>query len=49
MGTQRGPISVTNLPGGHEPPPGCSETSWLGDRVVIFKSALRDYKNRGFA
>lgn len=49
MGAQRGPISVTNLPGGHEPPPGCSETSWLGDRVSIFKAALRDYKNRGYA
>ena len=48
MGT-KGPAAITWLPGCHEAPPGRSETDWLGERVDVFRTALRDYKNRGFA
>jgi len=48
MGT-KGPAAITWLPGCHEAPPGRSETEWLGERVDVFRMALRDYKNRGFA
>ena len=45
------PVRVLHLPGGHEPPPGQKEADWLYDRVDIFKTACKDYKNTsgGFA
>ena len=45
MGT-KGPSAVTYLPGCHELPPGQSETDWLGDRIEIFRTTLKDYKGR---
>ena len=46
LGT-KGPIAITFMAGGHELPPGRSEPDWLGERVSVFKMALRDYKNLG--
>lgn len=48
MGT-KGPAAVTWLPGSHEQPPGRSETEWLGERIDVFRTTLRDFKNRGLA
>jgi putative DNA primase/helicase len=40
----KGPAGVLFLKGGHEMPPGRSETEWLGERVAVFKTAVKDYK-----
>jgi putative DNA primase/helicase len=45
LGT-KGPAAITWLPGGQEQPPGESETAWLGARIDIFRTALKDYKGR---
>lgn len=39
----KGPAAITYLPGGHELPPGESETYWLGDRVTAFQQSLRAF------
>lgn len=41
----RGPHSITYMPGGHELPPGESESIWLGIRIDVFRTALKDYKS----
>lgn len=43
----KGPIAITFLAGGHDLPPGQSETDWLGERVRVFKTALKDFKGLG--
>lgn len=40
----KGPVAITYLPGGHELPVGESEVTWLGDRIHVFKTALKDHK-----
>lgn len=40
----RGPVSVCYLPGGNELPAGYSEVDWLGERIDIFRRAVRDLK-----
>lgn len=40
----KGPSSVCYLPGGHELPAGQPEVGWLGDRIDIFKRAMRDLR-----
>jgi putative DNA primase/helicase len=40
----KGPAGVIYLKGGHELPVAGSETQWLGERIEIFKIAMRDYK-----
>jgi putative DNA primase/helicase len=40
----KGPAGVIYLKGGHEPPTGGGETQWLGERIDVFKVAMRDYK-----
>lgn len=43
----KGPAAITYLPGGHEAPPGRGESEWLGERVGVFKTALKDFKATG--
>lgn len=43
----KGPAGVLFLKGGHECPPGRSETEWLGERVSVFKMAVKDFKGLG--
>lgn len=43
----KGPSAVTYLPGGHELPPGRSEVEWLGERLQVFKTTLKDFKSLG--
>lgn len=45
----RGPASIVHLPGGHELPPGGSASDWLGERVHVFRAALKDYREGGRA
>ena len=45
----RGPSAVTFLPGGHEPPVGQSEADWIGERVMVFRTSLKDYRGKSFA
>lgn len=40
----KGPSSVCFLAGGHELPAGEAEVPWLGERVDIFKQAMRDLR-----
>lgn len=40
----KGPSSVCFLAGGHELPAGRAEVEWLGDRIDIFKQAVRDLR-----
>lgn len=40
----KGPSAITYLPGGHEAPVGGNEVDWLGERVAIFKDALKEFK-----
>jgi len=42
----KGPAAITYLPGGHDLPPGQSETEWLGDRIDAFRTSLKDLKGR---
>lgn len=44
----KGPSTVTYLPGGHELPPGESETDWLGTRIEVFRTALKAIKGQKF-
>ena len=43
--TTKGPSAVTYYPGGSEPPAGQSETDWLGERILAFRTSLRDYRS----
>lgn len=43
----KGPSAVTYLAGGHEMPPGRGEVEWLGERIQVFKTALKDFKGLG--
>ena len=43
----KGPATITTHPQGQQLPPGRSETEWLGERLDVFKNALRDLKNKG--
>lgn len=45
----KGPSAVTYLQGGHELPPGRSEVEWLGERIKVFKTAVKDFKGLGGA
>ena len=47
VGGKRGPSAITYLPGGHDLPPGESETDWVGQRIHVFKTALKDLKGLG--
>lgn len=40
----KGPSAITYLPGGHEAPVGGNEVDWLGERVAVFKDALKEFK-----
>lgn len=40
----KGPAGTLYLHGGHELPPGRGETEWLGERLAVFRTALKDYK-----
>lgn len=40
----KGPVSVLFLDGGHELPAGAAEVPWLGQRIEIFKTALKDLR-----
>ena len=42
-----GPSAISFLKGGHEMPPGLSESEWIGERVGVFKMALKDFKGMG--
>ena len=44
----KGPSAITRLPGGHELPAGQSEADWLGYRIEVFRTALKDFKGRKF-
>jgi putative DNA primase/helicase len=45
LGTERkGPSGVTFLPGGWEYPVGESEPAWIGERVRVFKDALKVFR-----
>ena len=48
MGT-KGPSAITYLGQCHELPPGHNETDWLGERIEIFRTTLKDYRARDFA
>lgn len=43
----KGPAGVLFLKGGHELPVGRGETEWIGERVAVFKTAMKDFKNLG--
>lgn len=43
----KGPSAISFLKGGHEMPPGRSESEWIGERVGVFKMALKDFKGMG--
>ncbi len=43
----KGPSAVVFLPGGHELPVGESETAWLGERLDIFRIALKAFRAGG--
>ena len=51
VGGTSNPVRVLHLPGGHEPAVGQNESDWLADRIEVFKTAFKDYKNTtgGFA
>lgn len=40
----KGPTAITWLPGGHDLPPGEGETHWLGERIEVFRGALKAYR-----
>lgn len=40
----KGPTAITWLPGGQELPPGQGETHWLGERIEVFRGALKAYR-----
>lgn len=42
----KGPAAITFLPGGQEMPVGRVEKDWLGERIAIFASTLKDYKGK---
>lgn len=44
----KGPSSICYLPGGQELPPGEQETGWLGRRIDIFKTTLKDLRGGGY-
>lgn len=44
----KGPSSICYLPGGQELPPGEQETDWLGRRIDIFKTTLKDLRGGGY-
>ncbi|WP_445287683.1 DUF5906 domain-containing protein [Variovorax atrisoli] len=41
---KKGPAGVTFLPGGHELPAGKPEAEWIGERAVVFRDALKEYR-----
>lgn len=41
----KGPSAIVYWPGGHELPPGESETDWLGDRISTFRDSLKAYRS----
>lgn len=41
---KKGPSGVTYLPGGWECPVGTSEPAWIGERVQVFKDALKVFR-----
>ena len=43
----KGPHGMLFLRGGHELPPGRGETEWLGERIAVFKTAVKDFKGMG--
>jgi putative DNA primase/helicase len=43
-GISKGPVAVLYLPGGQELKPGTTEADWLGDRIDVFRTALKDFK-----
>lgn len=43
----KGPAAITWLPGGQELPPGQSESAWLGERIDVFRAALKDFRSGG--
>lgn len=45
----KGPATVVGHAKGQLLPEGRGEVEWLGERIDIFKTALRDYRNRGGA
>jgi putative DNA primase/helicase len=45
IGGSGNPVRVLHLPGGHTKPDTGAEGDWLQDRVDVFKTALKDYKN----
>ncbi|WP_234192672.1 DUF5906 domain-containing protein [Pseudacidovorax sp. NFM-22] len=40
----KGPAAITFLPGGHECGPGRNESDWLGERLDLFRRALKDFR-----
>lgn len=44
----KGPAAITYLPGGQELPMGSSEVDWLGGRIEVFRTTLKDYKGTRF-
>ena len=48
-GATKGPSAILDLPGGQELPVGTNETYWLGERIQIFRTALKDYKGQKYA
>jgi putative DNA primase/helicase len=48
-GSPKGPSAILDLPGGQELPIGANETDWLGERIQIFRTALKDYKGQKYA
>lgn len=44
----KGPSAITYLPGGHELPPGQSETDWLGTRLEVFRTALKEFRGQKY-
>lgn len=46
-GITKGPAAVIYLPGGADLPPGASETDWTGQRIDVFRRALKDYRSGG--
>ena len=45
----KGPSAVTFLPGGQEMPVGGSEVDWLGERIDVFRTALKDFRSSKFS
>lgn len=45
----KGPAAITYLPGGQELPMGYTEVDWLGERIDVFRTTLKDYKGTRFS